>query len=158
MGGTAEGWALAERLRVHSADLGIQCLIYARRIWSNVKADQGWRLYTGVAHHDEHIHVELTRQAAAQLSVAEIERVLAPPSPSPDGTTEGDDDVKLAEAMVNIDELYLAYTAAYIPADDRAAWGRDLAFKIFAKGEDPHPTLQFIEWKLREQATARAGG
>lgn len=76
VGGTKEGWEAARLLRKHSADLGIQSIIYARRIWSNTKNKAGWRRYTGKAAHNEHIHVELTRQAAAQLTSVMIAETL----------------------------------------------------------------------------------
>jgi hypothetical protein len=60
-------------------------------------------------------------------------------------------------AMAQLDELWLAYRGTRPPEGDRRAWGRDLAEKILNRGEDPQPTLAYIEWILREQhAKAKA--
>jgi hypothetical protein len=82
-------WAatLADRLRLSSAELGVQCIIYNRRIWSGSYPHAGWRTYTGSNPHVDHLHVELSRHAAATLTVDHIQRVLggggAPPGPGP---------------------------------------------------------------------------
>jgi hypothetical protein len=76
--GAEYGTLLAEQLRLHSAELGIQCIIWNRRIWSAAYPDAGWRAYTGVSAHDDHIHLELTRAAARTLTAAQIQRVLQP--------------------------------------------------------------------------------
>jgi hypothetical protein len=75
-------------------------------------------------------------------------------------TTEGDDmppPITYDRAMAQLDELWLAYRGTRPPEGDRRAWGRDLAEKILNRGEDPQPTLAYIEWILREQhAKAKA--
>jgi hypothetical protein len=73
------GWGddLAELLRAHSAELGIQCLIWKRRIWSGSYPDAGWRAYTGVNPHVDHIHLELSWDAARTLTAARVAQVLA---------------------------------------------------------------------------------
>lgn len=76
--GAQYGTQLAEQLRLHSAELGIQCLIWDRRIWSAAYPDAGWRAYTGTNPHVDHIHLELTRAAAENLTPALIQRVLQP--------------------------------------------------------------------------------
>ncbi len=68
VGGTPEGWALANAMRIHHRDLGVQGVIYARRIWTNTQNDRGWRQYNGKAAHNEHVHIELTRQAGRELT------------------------------------------------------------------------------------------
>lgn len=73
-GGTPEGWALAELLARHHADLGVQLLIYGRKIWRNHR--RTWGGYRGTSPHDDHIHCELTRQAAAQLTAANIHETI----------------------------------------------------------------------------------
>lgn len=81
-------WNLAELLRVNSAELGIQCIIHRRKIWSNSNCGAGWRNYTGVAAHFDHLHVELTPAAAARSeaeTVALWNRILGDPSPIRDG-------------------------------------------------------------------------
>lgn len=55
---------LAEQLRKHSHELGIQCIIYDRRIFSGGSQTQGWKKYTGVNPHTDHLHVEMAWWAA----------------------------------------------------------------------------------------------
>lgn len=125
-GGTKEGWALAQLLRTHSADLGIQCLIYARRIWTNTKAAQGWRAYTGTASHNEHIHIELTRQAAARLTAGEISAALG-------------GDIAVAEKEVR--EIQGAINA----------WLADGVPKIAVDGDAGPATVAALRYLLDEQ-------
>lgn len=80
--GAAYGTGLAETLRAVSGELGIQLIIWNRRIWSGAYPDAGWRPYSGTNAHRDHLHVELTRQAAAQLTPQRIQAVLAPRNPS----------------------------------------------------------------------------
>lgn len=70
-------WAtvLADQLRSYSAELGVQCVIYDRRIWSGAYPDAGWRPYAGADPHDTHLHVELSWYAARYLTVDQIRRV-----------------------------------------------------------------------------------
>lgn len=78
------GWNLANALRLNSAELGIQCIILGRRIWSCSYPDAGWRNYTGEYH--GHAHVELIPSAARNLTAARIEEVIgggSKPSPPP---------------------------------------------------------------------------
>lgn len=76
------GWALANALRLNSAELGIQLIILGRKVWSAKYPDSGWRTYTGEYH--GHAHVELTPSASRSLTVATIQRVLSgAPAPSP---------------------------------------------------------------------------
>lgn len=64
----AYGTKLADLIRRHSAELGVQCVIWNRRIWSGYYDE--WRTYTGVNPHVDHLHVELS-WAAANRSVAD---------------------------------------------------------------------------------------
>lgn len=85
------GWAqtLADRLVAVSAELGIQCVIYNRRIWSGSYPHAGWRPYNGTHPHTDHLHVELSRHAAGTLTAERVQQVLggetggqpAPPKP-----------------------------------------------------------------------------
>lgn len=54
--------------------LGISCIIHDGRIYS-AKSPRG-RPYNGAPHRD-HVHIEMTRKAAANLSVARARRILA---------------------------------------------------------------------------------
>jgi hypothetical protein len=85
------GWAqtLADRLVAFSAELGIQCVIYNRRIWSGSYPHAGWRPYNGTHPHTDHLHVELSWHAAGTLTAERVQQVLggetggqpAPPKP-----------------------------------------------------------------------------
>ncbi len=82
----AYGTALAESLRLHSHELGIQLIIWNKRVWSGSYPDAGWRPYTGVASHTDHLHVELGWYTARDnpLTVAHLNNVLRPaPKPAP---------------------------------------------------------------------------
>mgnify|MGYP001071805020 CR=1 FL=1 len=68
------GWNLANALRLNSSELGIQCIILGRRIWSCVQPDAGWRPYSGQYH--GHAHVELTPSAAQSLTAATIQSLI----------------------------------------------------------------------------------
>jgi len=84
--------ALADLLRIWSAELGIQCVIHDRRIWSGAYPDAGWRPYAGSDPHDTHLHVELTWYAARYLTVDQIRRVNTRLS-LVDETTDWTDDI-----------------------------------------------------------------
>jgi hypothetical protein len=79
--GAPYGTLLAERLRLSSGELGIQCLIWNRSIWSGSYPDAGWRHYSGTNAHVDHIHLELSRAAARSLTPQQIQRVLSPTAP-----------------------------------------------------------------------------
>lgn len=72
-------WAAAvfEAMRLQSKELGIQLIIYNRRVWSARQPDAGWRHYDGEDPHTNHGHVELTPDAARTLTVAAINRSLS---------------------------------------------------------------------------------
>ncbi len=63
----------ADMVRLHAA-LGVQCVIFARSIWTNTRPI--WRPYTGTADHFDHVHIELTREAAAGLTTDIIRQTL----------------------------------------------------------------------------------
>ena len=66
------GTQLAEAMRRKSKELGIQCIIWDRKIWSGAHPNAGWRRYTGVASHTDHIHVEFTWATARKSENAVI--------------------------------------------------------------------------------------
>lgn len=74
--GSAAGYELVEELRENAGDLGVQAIIYDRRIWSAKSPGRKGRPYTGAAPHFDHVHWELTRAAASGLTVARIKRIL----------------------------------------------------------------------------------
>lgn len=66
---------LADLLRRYSAELGIQCVIYNRKIFAGSYASPEWQKYNGVNPHTDHLHVELSWWAA-ELSAAEYIELL----------------------------------------------------------------------------------
>lgn len=66
------GLEVVQRFRPIAADVGIQCMIYNRRIWSAKSPGVDGRDYEGVDPHVGHVHLELTRTAGAKLTVATI--------------------------------------------------------------------------------------
>lgn len=72
----AKGNRLIQRLRPHAVQLGIQCMIFNRRIWSAKSPGKTGRAYTGAAPHRDHAHIELTWAAAKRLTIATIKAVL----------------------------------------------------------------------------------
>jgi hypothetical protein len=77
------GWTLAEKLRLNSKELGVQLIIFDRKIWSANFPHAGWRNYVGSNPHTGHLHVELTQAAAKNLTTTTIRNVLNPPKPAP---------------------------------------------------------------------------
>ena len=75
--GDPDGDALLKLLLKNAGKLGIQCIIYERRIYSR-KHPNGDH-YTGLVPHTDHLHVELTREAAAHLTYATIKKALVSP-------------------------------------------------------------------------------
>lgn len=72
------GHRLVQQLRPHAAELGVQAIIFDRRIWSAKSPGRAGRPYTGVHPHRDHVHWELTRRAASRLTLATIRHVLEP--------------------------------------------------------------------------------
>jgi Putative peptidoglycan binding domain len=87
---------LADAFVAHSKELGIQCVIHNRRIWSASYPHAGWRTYRG-EDHVGHLHVELLWWAARDLTVAKINSVLhgsvvvRPDPPKPTTPAKPDD-------------------------------------------------------------------
>lgn len=88
--GHPQGHEVVRSLGQVGRDMGVQCVIFDRTIWS-ARSPEG-RPYTGVHPHYDHLHIELTRAAARRMTLSEVERFLAPktvwepvsaPEPSP---------------------------------------------------------------------------
>ena len=75
--GDPDGNRVLRRLLKHAGALGIQCIIYERKIYS-AKSPKG-RPYDGVVPHTDHLHVELTREAAHKLTFTACRRILQRP-------------------------------------------------------------------------------
>jgi hypothetical protein len=59
----ALGTAIAEFLRAHSSELHIYDILWRQRIWTPVRAAEGWRLFanrgSATANHYDHVHVSV---------------------------------------------------------------------------------------------------
>ena len=75
---TGAGWAqtLADALVANSRELGVQLVIYRRKVWSGRYPNSGWRNYTGSNPHTDHLHVELSWNAARTLTTQAIQAQL----------------------------------------------------------------------------------
>lgn len=97
--GDPNGNRLANELvRLHE-DLGVQCVIYCRRIWSTARLADGWRPYGGKDPHTGHLHIELNRAAAVSLTTATINRVFT--TATPEGDPMATADVEAAQRALN---------------------------------------------------------
>lgn len=90
--GASYGTQLAEQLRLWSKELGIQCIIWNRRIWSGGRQNTGWSKYEGSSPHVDHLHVEFTwatarksEQAVIDLFEKYVGRIPAPIPPATGG-------------------------------------------------------------------------
>lgn len=72
----SQGTELANLLVTHHLDLGVQLVIWQRRIWSNIRKAEGWRVYRGTSPHTEHMHIELTIEAGAGLTSGIIQQAI----------------------------------------------------------------------------------
>jgi putative peptidoglycan binding protein len=88
--GAAWAQTLADKLVALSGELGIQCVIYNRRIWSGSYPNSGWRAYGGSNPHTNHLHVELSWNSARTLTAERVQQVFGggQPGPAP-GPTPG---------------------------------------------------------------------
>ena len=84
-GANPAGHEIVRRLGEHGKRLGIQAIIFDRTIWS-ARSPNG-RPYTGVHPHTDHLHVELTPDAASRLTLTTLRTVI--------GTETGDDEMGL---------------------------------------------------------------
>lgn len=119
-------------LKVGPSKLGISVLIHNRVIYS-AKSPNG-RRYTGVPHLD-HVHIEMTRGAAATLSVAKAKRILIPTQRAAD-TGPGPVDLSNVIARVKASGLYQGRVAEALKAEGFEAtrkgytgWQRSLGYR-----------------------------
>lgn len=75
--GDPDAEELRKRLLRVVGRLGVQAIIYERVIYS-AKSPEG-RPYTGVAPHFDHLHIELTSEAAQRLTYATVRAALSRP-------------------------------------------------------------------------------
>lgn len=55
---TTTGTALAEYAKTNAKTLGVKYIVWNRHIWSQARASEGWRPYTGSSNpHTDHVHI-----------------------------------------------------------------------------------------------------
>lgn len=102
------GTKLANAIVNNSRELGVQCVIFNRKIWSSSYPDQ-WRNYTGVASHVDHLHVEFTWASAKRARAAQRElwaKILGGGAGGGTGTSGG----SRTYTTVNYGQLLKLYT------------------------------------------------
>lgn len=128
--GHPDGHALTRLLVSRHAQLGVQQVIWSRSVWRNTIGR--WRPYNGTSPHLDHAHIELTREAGAQLTPAMIADTLEEP-----------------DMIVRIITAYL--DGGREPAADEVhAWAVDITRKLGA-GQPVEPTLAWITWAVRNE-------
>lgn len=75
-----QGIEIVRALGERGDELGVQTVIWDRRIWS--KRSPNGRAYTGVNPHIDHLHIELNRAAAAGLTLDRLGGVPVPSRPT----------------------------------------------------------------------------
>lgn len=73
--GDPDGDDLLKRIIRRPGRLGVQAVIYERRIYSALSP--AGRYYGGVAPHYDHLHIEFTWEAAQNLTLATVRRVMS---------------------------------------------------------------------------------
>lgn len=123
------GTALVQVLRPIAAKLGIGCIIWNRRIWSAKSPGRAGRPYAGADPHTGHVHVELTRKAAAVLNLATIKHHVATAAQRPArATLRRGDHGPAVEALqkllhVTVDGVFGPKTVAAVNKVKTAAGG-----------------------------------
>lgn len=147
--GHSLGHILADLLVRHSAALGVQQVIWARRIWRNTLGE--WRPYNGVSPHLDHVHVELTRAAAAGLTTERISLATWPrPAPPPPQETDPMAiPMTVTDVVTLVDMLYDG--ANRIPGSDAA--GRAWWTLQAASAADPYVVLKDLQVQLAPKGT-----
>ncbi len=146
IGGTPMGWQLANDLRTHHQALGVQQIIYARKVWRNTRANEGWRSYTGSHDHYEHVHWELTRAAAADLSPTEIEAVF---NLSPSGDDEMAMYDKEALGLLRVEYAYYRVPGRDPDKGGFRFWSQRMIDAVDgSSGEDPDKVVYDLEVSL----------
>lgn len=62
---TSNGQGIADWARSNAKTLNITYVIYNRRIWSVARSGEGWRRYTGVNPHTDHVHLSFKPSGAS---------------------------------------------------------------------------------------------
>ena len=103
--GTASGERLVRLLARHGRRVGIQLIIYNRRIYSARNPEGVY--YGGVHPHYDHLHIELTRAAAQNLTLATLRAVLGDHRPKPEKENERMERIDLTGVVANRRATYV---------------------------------------------------
>jgi hypothetical protein len=118
------GWDLVRLLLPVVGSLGIQQIIWDRRVWS--AAHPNGAHYTGVSPHIDHVHVELTREAGQILTRAHIKATIAITTDRPPVAGEEEDDDMATFIRLNVRtgkhagrvEAVTSMHRRWVPADE----------------------------------------
>lgn len=164
---TAIGMPVIHLLGPHGKALGIDHMIYNRRIWA--AAYPTGKYYSGKHPHYDHWHIGLTWEASQTLTIAKIESIVFPTSvpPPPTPTNPGDvmlpftkgqrsEDVRLLKDRMN--ETFagttglggVQYKLLDIASDEFGDWYEDATVNrvrdFLGEGFTGHPEGKKGEW------------
>lgn len=143
--------AFVERLIAHSDELGVQCVIHQKRIWSTavdtrVLPFSAWRPlsnWQAVGDHMNHAHIELVRERAAganALTVAYIDSILNP--------------VTHAQEAAEVQTKIIVPTTGDPNDRDENGWAKTATWARFV-GLFDGKVVPFMAW-LEDQETVNA--
>jgi hypothetical protein len=132
-GRSAELGRLLEELVRRHLELGVQLVIWERTYWRVGRT--GWQRYTGVNPHTDHAHVELTRAAAAGLTVETIDAVMS-------GSTPEEQPEMNAEERAMFDQIHYALVGGRRFAGDLSVY--DLAAAILETRDAVKPLPGYL--------------
>lgn len=152
------GQTIADRLVERHAELGIQVVIWWRRIWSYPRRAEGWRTYSGTDPHTGHLHIEQNWSGANLLTYAAGLNALAPLGhPEPPTTTppapEEDEDMFILNPVTDEPDQ----TQYFVNGDTYVALTADEAQQFRNSGfhtRDMEP-LALAVFKQTAELTAR---
>lgn len=87
--GNPDGYKLFAHLKSHALELGIQGIIWDRKISTNRGDNRPYSGSTLTLAHVDHLHVELTNAASRNLTAAKIAQVMGSPGGDPGGAVGG---------------------------------------------------------------------
>lgn len=149
--GNPVGHAIVDQLGAHGPRLGIQAIVFDRQVWS-AKSPQG-RAYGGTHPHYDHLHIELTRQAADRLTLATFRHVLGGAATSlveEDIMRQGDNGPRVAAWQHRIDQLPDIDCAADGDFGPKTVAATKAAQKLLGLGEDGE--VHATEWALLQES------
>jgi hypothetical protein len=118
------GWGLANLLKDHSLELGIQCIIFNGKIWSGSYPDAGWRDYDGSDPHNGHLHAETSKHASRTLTRSKIDSILGggsgggsspkPSAPSSGGSAKWQERITGKMELIDLSNVKTGNRGTYV--------------------------------------------